>query len=120
MNKTIEKYIYIAIELLITAAFIVFLYFNFNQRIEFFCPIMQKVYTTKLVYISFLLFIFAQIAGFSLCSFFKTNVEALCNAYQKRHDNISVKNDEDKAKIEVLQAKIQTLEAALEQALNNK
>ena len=37
-----------------------------------------------------------------------------------RHENISIEKDSDKAKISALEAKIATLEAALESALNNK
>lgn len=120
MNKTIEKYMYILIDILITTAFAVFLFFNWDKSIEYFCPIIQKVYITKLGYISLGIFIAAQIGGYALCAFFKTNIAELCNAYQKRHENISIQKDDDKARIEVLEAKIKTLEAALESALKNK
>ena len=95
MNKTVEKYLYILIEIAVVAAFIAFLIFNWDKTIQFFCPIMQKV-------------------------FIKTNLEELCNAYQKRHENISIQKDDYNAKVEVLEAKIKTLEAALESALKNK
>ena len=38
----------------------------------------------------------------------------------KRHENISIAKDENVAKIAALEAKIETLEAALESALKNK
>lgn len=120
MNKTIEKYMYILIDMLIAAAFAVFLFFNWDKAVEYFCPIMQKVYITKLGYISLGIFITAQIGGYALCAFFKTNIAELCNAYQKRHENISIQKDDDNARIEVLEAKIKTLEVALESALKNK
>lgn len=120
MNKNIEKYAYILIETLIVIGFAVFIYFNFERTVQFFCPIMQKVYTTKLVYITAMIFIAAQLGGYALSSFRKTKVTALCDAYQKRHENISVEKDSDKAKITALEAKIATLEAALESALRNK
>lgn len=120
MNKTVEKYLYILIEIAVVAAFITFLIFNWDKTIQFFCPIMQKVYTTKLAYISILFFTAGQIGGYALCSFIKTNLEELCNAYQKRQENISIQKDDYNAKVEVLEAKIKTLEAALESALKNK
>lgn len=120
MNKNIEKYMYITVEVLIIAGFCVFAYFNFEKNTEFFCPIMQKVYTTKLVYITGLMFFAAQVGGFALSAFFKSGVTALCDAYQKRHENISIEKDSDKAKIAALEAKIATLETALEAALRNK
>ena len=55
-----------------------------------------------------------------LCAFLNTKVNALVDAYQKRHENISIQNDSDKAKIAALEAKIATLETALESALKNK
>ena len=120
MNKTIEKYLYISIEIVVTLMFLAFVYFNFSKEVQYFCPIMQKTYTTKLVYLALLIFAAAQAGGFCLSAFLKTKVDALCNAYQKRHESISVEKDNDKAKIAALEAKISTLEAALDSALNNK
>ena len=39
------------------------------------------------------------------------------NAYQKRHETTSIEKDSDKARIKTLEAKIATLETALESAL---
>ena len=120
MNKNIEKYIYLLIETVILAGFIAFIFFNKNAVVTYFCPLMQKMYTTKLIYLAFVIFVISNIAGYSLCAFLKTKVSALVNAYQKRHENISIEKDSDKAKIAALEAKIATLEAALESALKNK
>lgn len=120
MNKEIKKYLYILVELLVVIAFCVFVYFNFDKNTEFFCPVMQKVYTTKLIYLAIIVFIGSHIGGFALCSSFKSKVVALCDAYQKRHENISIEKDSDKAKISALEAKIATLEVALADALKNK
>lgn len=120
MNKNIEKYMYITIELLVIVGFLLFSYFNFDKSTEFLCPIMQKVYTTKLVYLLAFIFILAQVGGFALSAFLKAKVSALCDAYQKRNENISIEKDSDKAKIAALEAKIATLETALDAALRNK
>ncbi len=120
MNKTIEKYMYLIIEIAIVLAFTAFIYFNKTTYVTYFCPFMQKMYTTKLIYPALLIFACSHIAGFALCAFFKTKVSALVDAYQKRHENISIEKDTDKAKISALEAKIATLEAALDSALKNK
>lgn len=120
MIKRVQKPLYILIELLILVGFGVFIYFNLDKTVEFFCPLMQKVYTTKLIYLTILHAVMAFIAGYVFCAILKTKVTELCEAYQKRHENTSIEKDGDKAKIDVLEAKIKTLEAALEAALRNK
>ena len=55
-----------------------------------------------------------------MCLLLKAKTDELCSAYQKRHENISVEKDENQAKIAALEAKIQTLEAALDSALRDK
>lgn len=120
MNKNIEKFLYILIFSAVAVCFVIFCCFNLNIKTEFFCFVMQKTYITKLVYLSLLFLAAGFAAGYSLCAFIKMKVDNLCNAYQKRHENISIEKDSDKAKISALEAKIATLEAALESALNNK
>lgn len=120
MKKNIEKSLYILINFLVIAGFIAFVYSNWEKTVEYICPVMQKVYTTKLVYLISVLFCLAYAAGFALCMFIKSKTEALCSAYQKRHENISAANDESSSRISALEAKIQTLETALESALKNK
>lgn len=120
MIKQIEKYLYILVELLIITAFCVFIYFNIDKSAQFFCPLMQKTYTAKLIYLTILHGALGFAAGYILCALLRTKVTELCEAYQKRHENISIQNDGDKARIEVLEAKIKTLEAALDAALKDK
>ena len=120
MKKNIEKTIYILVNLIVISGFAAFVYFNFDRTVDFFCFVMQKTYVTKLILLSFMFFICAYISGFCLCMLFKSKSDELCSAYQKRHENISVEKDENNAKIAALEAKIQTLEAALNSALKNK
>lgn len=118
--KSIEKMLYILVNIAVVAVFVAFLYANIDKSVEYFCPIMQKVYTTKLVYIALMIYIAANFAGFAMCAIIKSKTDELCNAYQKRHENISIAKDSDSARIATLEAKIDTLEAALEAALRNK
>ena len=73
-----------------------------------------------MVYIVWGFLIIGYVAGASICALFKAKSDALCNAYQKRHENISIEKDNNDAKIATLEAKIATLEIALEKALKNK
>lgn len=118
MKNTILKYMYILLLCLVLLGIGIFFYFNFNTAAGFFCPLMQKVYTTKLIYILSLYLLAGFIIGVLFSAIRQFKVNDLCNAYQKRHENNSVEKDTDKAKIAALEAKIATLEAALDSALN--
>lgn len=120
MKKNAEKFIYILINLAFFAGIAIFSSHNFDKTAEFFCPIMQKVYTTNLVYILLGISAAAYISGISFCMLLKSKTDKLCDAYQKRHESISAEKDNDNAKIAALQAKIDTLEIALESALKKK
>ncbi len=120
MKKNIEKIIYILLNIAVIAGFAAFIFFNFDKTAQYFCPIMQKTFTTSIAGLGFMIFLTAYISGFVLCLLIKSRTDELCNAYQKRHENISIEKDENTAKIAVLEAKIQTLETALENALKNK
>ena len=119
MKKNIEKLLYILINLIVFAGIALFIYFNASRSVEFFCPLMQRTFSTKLIYLTIIHFAAAYIAGIAICAFIKSKTDELCNAYQKRHENISIEKDENVAKIAALEAKIETLEAALESALKN-
>lgn len=118
--KNFLKYMYILVDTVVVIGFAVFLYFNTGKMVEYTCPIMQKVYTTQLNYLIFVLFIAAYAAGYACNAFIKANVSDMSKAYQKRHENISIANESDKARISTLEAKIETLETALKSALDNK
>ena len=120
MNKKIENFLYLLIFSAVIVSFAVFSYYNFGNKADFFCFVMQKNFTANLVYIALLFLAAGFAAGYSLCAFLKSGIDKLCSAYQKKHENISIEKDCDKAKINALEAKIATLEAALELALNNK
>ena len=120
MKKNIEKLTYIILNFFAITITIAFTFFNFNREIIFTCPLMQTTYITKMVYIVWGFLIIGYVAGASICALFKVKSDALCNAYQKRHENISIEKDNNDAKIATLEAKIATLEIALEKALKNK
>ena len=73
-----------------------------------------------MVYVIWVFLLLGYLAGAALCALYKAKSDALCNAYQKRHENISIEKDNNDAKIATLEAKIATLEIALDKALKNK
>lgn len=119
-NNTILRGIYLFINIIIFAGLAAFCYFNMDKTAEYFCPLMQKTYTTHLIFLVSMIFAAAYVAGYAACSIFKQKLSDKCNAYEKRHENISVANESDKARIQTLEAKIETLETALKNALENK
>ena len=120
MIKKIEKTAYIIINILAILLFAFFVFLNNPRMVEITNPFDLHTYTIKLLIIPITFFVTAYIAGYFACSFFKSKTDDLCNAYQKRHENISIEKDNNDAKIATLEAKIQTLEVALEQALKRK
>lgn len=120
MKQNLLKVFYIIINLLTVTGLIAFCYFNIDKTVEYFCPILQKNYSTYLILPIFIFYILAFISGYTVCSIIKQKLADTCNAYAKRHENISVENESDKAKIQTLEAKILTLETALKKALDNK
>ena len=120
MKKNITNLVYIFLNFFVIAGFILFVYFNFDKMTNYYCFILQKEYTTKLYILSSMIFVAAYLSGFMLCKVLNSKTNQLCNAYQKRHENISIENDENSAKIASLQAKIETLETALNKALNKE
>lgn len=120
MKISFEKMLYMFVESLAFLALVGFVIFNLDKTVSYTCPVMQKVYTTQLNYLILAVYVIAYIGGYAFCAFFKTKVSDMCNAYQKRHENISITNETDKARINTLEAKILTLETALKAALDNK
>ena len=117
MRKRIEKIIYILINILAFGGLSLFIFFNHPRIIDITSPLNLQTHIIKLIYISLFSFVSAYIAGITACLLIKSKTDDLCNAYQKRHESISIENDNSNAKIAALEAKIKTLEAALESAL---
>lgn len=120
MKNKIVKTLYIIIELLLIATVIIAVINNTDKTTEYFCALMQKTYTVKLIYITLAFSFIGFVIGYIFNQLLKTKMTELFNAYQKRHESTSIQKDTDKARISTLEAKIATLEAALESALKNK
>lgn len=103
--------------LLVSIAVLYFAFINFNNPADYICPFYNKTYALSLGFIIILVFCIGELCGFLLAMIRNENIMSLNNAYQKRNERISVKSEEDSDAIKALEAKIQTLEAALASAL---
>ena len=119
MKKNVSKFVYTLLLILSASGFAAFAYFNAGNSVNYYCPILQEAERTTLVHLSFVIFLIGAIGGFSICALIKSKAEDLCSAYQKRHENTAIASESDKALIKTLEAKIETLEAALRSALDN-
>lgn len=120
MINNFNKAIYLIINLIFIAFLFIAMYNNIDKTVLYTCALFKKDFTLNLAGLLFCYSLIGYIAGYFACMFVKSRTESLCNAYQKRHENISIEKDENIAKIASLEAKIQTLEVALESALKNK
>ncbi len=112
------KNLFLILFIIFNALIVLFAWTNFSNSVTYTCMFNHANYTISLGIFTLMLGLFANMAGFLYAIVLKSNVTDLCKAYQKKNENISVKSEADSAKIKVLEAKIASLEAALDAALN--
>ena len=117
MNK-VKSIVNILIIFIIIGMLAGSVYANLGNTVLYNCIVMHKVYTLKLSVFMLGMTFLGLIFGFTLCSLVNSRTQKLCNAYQKRNENIVVQSESDKAEIATLEAKIQTLETALQSMIN--
>lgn len=118
MKKNIQKKIYILLSIAILLFIAYFVFLN-NPRILLITnPLKVEAYDVSANIVFICIAVLSYIAGVLNGLLFKSKTDELCQAYEKRHENISIQKDSNDAKIATLEAKIATLEAALEKALN--
>lgn len=120
MKSNILKYFYIALIVIILTTLSISTYFNIDTTIQYYCAIFKQTFTIKFIYIAWGYLLAGTIIGLLINQISKSKMLQMYNAYQKRHETSSIENDNDKAKIKTLEAKIATLEAALNSALKNE
>lgn len=113
-----KKITFLALFLLINIAILYFAFVNFHTTLTYICIFNHKAYSISLGLFTLILAFAADTAGFLYAVVLQENIVKLCGAYQKKNEHISVKSEEDSATIKALEAKIETLEAALKQAFN--
>ena len=111
------KLLSLAISIIISASMAYFAYINLNHSTILMCPFQGQNIELSLFHLVAAVFVFSAVAGFSFANFiFSGKIESLL-AYKRKCEKLSVQSDTDDTKLKALEAKIQTLEIALENAL---
>lgn len=77
-----------------------------------------SIYQVTLVQVILTTFVLGTLAGIFWAAAFYFPIQAKLKEYQRKLEKTSVQSTEDNCKVEVLEAKIQTLEKALQSALD--
>lgn len=77
-------------------------------------------FNLNLYYQLAIFFILGLLLGILLMNIFVNVKNKKINSYKRQLEKESISSDESEAKVKVLESKIQVLEKALENALNNK
>lgn len=75
---------------------------------------------TVLLASPYFIFVAGLLVGVLIMGIFQSRVAGRLKEYQRKLEKTSVQSSEDSSKVAVLEAKIQTLEKALQSALENK
>lgn len=114
------KYILAILALVGLAGMILMAWNNPACNIALSVPYLKlTIYTNYFVYASMLI-ICGFIAGMMFCGAFLLAQKEKIAPYKRQLEKMSVQNDSDTSRVAVLEAKVKTLEAALQKALDNK
>ncbi len=108
------------LNIIISIALLYFIYVNHSFKVTYVCILNNNVYTLPLSLMAILFVFTGMIMGFLSSKITSYRNQKAVSAYERKTETLSVKSEEDAAKIKALEAKIQTLEAALEAALNKE
>lgn len=114
------KLLSLMIAIVATIGIVYFGYVNLHNSAIVMCPFQNENIEIPLTHIIFLLFTAGALAGFMFAAFNYAGKMEAFNAYKRKFEKMSVQSDCDDTKVKALEAKIQTLEVALENALKNK
>ena len=114
------KYFLTILSIFITALITVMAWNNPSAHIALSVPIIKlTIFTNSFIYIIAILCV-GFIAGLLLGCALMLNQKEKINPYKRQLEKLSVVKDSSQSKVEVLEAKIKTLETALQQALGKK
>lgn len=108
------------LNILISIALLYFIYLNHSYQVTYVCILNHNVYTLPLSLMAILFVFTGMIMGFLSSKITSYRNQKAVSAYERKTESLSVKSEEDAAKIKALEAKIETLETALEAALNKE
>lgn len=117
------KIVYILVSIVLVAIAIFLMFLNAHTALDFAFFISngaKVVYNILAAKIVFVIFILGAIAGICGTIAYYIPIEKKLKEYQRKLEKTSVQSDEESSKVSVLQAKIDTLEKALQSALGNK
>lgn len=111
------KLLSLLISIIATIGIVYFGYVNLHNTAIIMCPFQNVNFEISITHLTLLIFAAGAIAGFMFAGFnYAGKIESL-QAYKRKFEKMSVQSDCDDTKVKSLEAKIQTLEVALENAL---
>ena len=108
------------LNIIISIALLYFIYANHSYKVTYVCILNNNVYTLPLSLMAILFVFTGMIMGFLSSKITSYRNQKAVSAYERKTETLAVKSEEDTARIRALEAKIQTLETALEAALNKE
>lgn len=113
------KLLSLAISIIAAIGVAYFAYINITNSAIVMCPFQNVNFEISISHLTILIFGTGTLAGFSFAAFnYAGKMESL-NAYKRKFEKMSVQSDCDDTRVKSLEAKIQTLEIALQNALKN-
>ena len=114
------KYLLAIISTLIITILVIIITSNSATPIALTIPVINlTIFTNSLIYIAGIMALSFG-AGLLLGGAFIINQKNKINPYKRQLEKLSVVKDSSESRVEVLEAKIKTLEAALQKSLENK
>ncbi len=114
------KYLLAVLSILILAITVLMAWNNPSAMIALSVPVIKlTVFTNSFVYIVVILSV-GFISGLLLGGALVLNQKSKINPYKRQLEKLSVVKDSSDSRVEVLEAKIKTLEAALQKSIDNK
>lgn len=95
-------------------------YVNITNTAIIMCPIQHVNFEISIAHLTIIIFMVGIITGVTFAAFNYTGRIETLLAYKKKYEKMSVQSDCDDTKVKALEAKIKTLEVALENALKNE
>ncbi len=112
------KLLSLTISIIVALGAAYFAYINLPNSAIVMCPFQNVNFKIQIFHLVFIIFASGVVSGFMFAAFnYAGKMESL-NAYKRKFEKMSVQSDCDDTKVKALEAKIQTLEIALKNALD--
>lgn len=113
-----KRIIPLILSALILAGTVYFISKNTNIDMTLYCPFMHKEFSANFIAMAVQFLFTGIIVGTLMTIYFLSSKTEDLSAYKRRCEKLSVETDSSDTRIQALEAKIQTLEIALKNALN--